>query len=229
MSNIKIFYHITCINNWKDIVREQLIKIIYSGLYEKVEEIVCFVIIPDATKIDENINYIKTFGNKIKIAETSTEKKNELYTIKNITNHINKDTKLLYIHTKGVSRVNTTQYNNGSTTFTIPNLYNNIVDWRDYMEYNLIKNHVKCLEQLDTNDCVGVNYVGHYSGNFWWTTGNHYFRIENFRKNDNINDICVEGYITSISKKEAKYFCMGMSGLQGYGHYHNSYNMKNYV
>ena len=59
------------------------------------------------------------------------------------------------------------------------NIHNNIEQWRDLMEYFLIRYHEKCLEIFNTNikiDTIGINVAGkpyHYSGNFWWACGRY--------------------------------------------------------
>ena len=48
-------------------------------------------------------------------------------------------------------------------------------EWRKYMQYYLVNNFRICLNKLSKYDTVGceLSKNGHYSGNFWWATGNY--------------------------------------------------------
>ena len=99
---------------------------------------------------------IKYKGNDIKT--------NEYYGIKEITDLSNKYPydKLMYFHSKGVTRKNTAS------------------DWVQYLEYFNILNYEKCLEKLNSYDVVGTEYLSkppHMSGNYWWTTSNHISKL----------------------------------------------------
>jgi len=72
------------------------------------------------------------------------------------------NTKILYLHTKGVS---------------YSSEYTQIADWRNLLLYFLVERHRSCLKLLDEYDAIGSNYATephpHFSGNFWWSTGKH--------------------------------------------------------
>ena len=75
----------------------------------------------------------------------------------------NKDSYVLYLHTKGNSYSNARQ---------------EITDWTNMMLYFLVETHEDCFHALDgVHDTVGCNYnsspAPHYSGNFWWAKTNH--------------------------------------------------------
>lgn len=42
--SIQIFYHIACLGTWEEIVKSQLSRIIFSGLYDKVDVVNCYVL-----------------------------------------------------------------------------------------------------------------------------------------------------------------------------------------
>ncbi len=75
------------------------------------------------------------------------------------------NTKILYVHTKGIS------YPKGDSRYE-PGL-----DWINYMLYFLCEKSETCLKLLDTHDVVGCNFSElpkpHFSGNFWWTTAKY--------------------------------------------------------
>jgi len=173
-SNIYVFYHIYCNKNTEPVVKDQIFRIVFSGLYERVNAIKCFL-----AGEQESITAVKELlnntGKKFEITkEGPGDKSYERFTLLDIPKHIKPEDKLLYIHSKGVSEV-------GHFTGKTPE-YDKIFWWRTWMEFYLIKNFEKCLEALKSHDIVGVNYstylIGpHFSGNFWWTTGKYYLTL----------------------------------------------------
>jgi len=208
-NNIYIFYHIYCNDLTLNVLKDQITKIIWSGLYKKVDKIHCFL-----SGEEKNINlcsdYIKKSGNKFYISDIGIDDKTyERFTLKKIRKYINKNDKLLYIHSKGISKNNT----------------ENIVDWRNLMEYFLIHNYDECIKLLDKYDTVGVNKINgyHYSGNFWWTTGTYFLKLP-----EEIGDsyTAPEDYIFI---KDPNSYNLYSSGLESFGHYHNPYPYNKYI
>jgi hypothetical protein len=80
------------------------------------------------------------------------------------------NTKVLYVHTKGIS------YTKNDYR------YEQTLDWINYMLYFLCEKSKNCLELLDYNDVVGCNYndneLPHFSGNFWWATTKYLKSLE---------------------------------------------------
>jgi hypothetical protein len=226
MTDIKVFYHIACINNWKDIVRDQITKIIFSGLYDKVSKIHCFLV-GNPTDLELYQSLLSKYGKKI-IIERIEENGDESLTLVNIKNFINSNTKFLYIHTKGVTRYNTNTLVIDDYIHKIENLYENVADWNNVMEYFLIKNHEICINKLDEFDIVGINYVGnennarinkHFSGNFWWCNANYYMSLQEIMNYS-------ECYIFNANPNHLSLF---QTNLEGYRHYFHAYKMENYV
>lgn len=168
-SHTYIFYHIYCDTTTLDIVRDQVMKIIYSGLYTEVKQIYCFLAGGKAG-IHQIEAYIKTLPKKFKIQKKGLDDKTyERFTLNSIKDMITDADKFLYIHTKGVTRTHT----KGPAAECV-------ILWRNYMEYYLIALYKKCIARLSDHDVVGALYkdvqIGpHFSGNFWWSTGK-YFR-----------------------------------------------------
>lgn len=103
-SNIYIFYHIYCNSNTYSIVNDQINKIIFSGLYKKIDKVYVFL-----TGEEYYINDIKKLvqksGSKFIIADIGiNDKSYERFTLLKIHNYINDNDKFLYIHSKGVSK-----------------------------------------------------------------------------------------------------------------------------
>ena len=168
-SNTYIFYHIYCDTTTLDIVRDQVTKIIYSGLYAHVKQIYCFLAGAKAG-IHQIEAYIGTLPAKFKIEKRGVDDKTyERFTLNSIKDLVSDKDKFLYIHTKGVTRT----HHKGTPAECV-------ILWRNYMEYYLIALYKNCLAGLVDHDVVGSLYrdvkIGpHFSGNFWWSTGK-YFR-----------------------------------------------------
>jgi len=169
--NIYVFYHIYCNKNTEALVKDQAFRIIFSGLYKRANAIKCFLA-GDPSIINRIRDVLKTLGSKFHIIkEGPNDKSYERFTLLEIKKHINDDDKFLYLHTKGVSEIS---HHSGKTPE-----YENIFWWRTWMEYFLIGQFEKCIEELNTHDIVGINYTElgpypHFSGNFWWSTGRYY-------------------------------------------------------
>jgi hypothetical protein len=151
MLNI-IYIHICCINNYKEVLLKLLTYIKESGLYNDIEEIRCCVL----GELDESI-----IKDKMKLWAYSDDiSLYEQFTINTIHKDcITEEMNVLYLHTKGVTRLNNVC----------------VESWVDYMCYFNIHHYKKCIELLKTNDTVGVNLQDksgeqlHYAGNFWWS------------------------------------------------------------
>jgi hypothetical protein len=162
---IFIFYHIYCNEYTLPIVKDQITKIIFSGLYENVKGIKCFMAGTKA-HMQPIRDFLNNSGSKFTIeAVGENDSSFERFTLEKIPKYITSKDLFLYIHTKGVSP------KHASTE--------NAYWWRTWMEYNLIYRFKECLEALQTFNIVGVGYttkmIGpHFSGNFWWTNGSYF-------------------------------------------------------
>ncbi len=195
-----IYFHICCINNWRDVVQKLFNKIHESALYDKIDEIRCVVLGKD---YDDTIFQ----DPKIKIVYKDDDASVYEFKIMEIIyqDSQKEDFNMLYIHSKGVSHANKDQQ-----------IQANVNDWVDMMIYYLIDNHEKCLEKLQEYDAVGVNLLSvpavHFSGNFWWSKSSHIKTL------GPIVDRSYNGpefYITS--KKDGKYFSVWNSNVWHYG------------
>jgi len=208
-TKIYIFYHIYCNQYTLEVIKDQINKIIFSGLYDSCNNIYCFLT-GEENYINICDDYIKGCGNKFSIEDIGiNDKSYERFTLLKIKKYINKNDKFLYFHSKGITKAND-QY---------------VTDWRNAMEYFLIYKYKDCLKELDDHDTVGINYIPniHYSGNFWWTKGSYYLKLP-----DKIDD----GYLSPenyLCTKNPKYKNLHSTKLEGLGHYKNLYPPKNYV
>lgn len=165
---IYIFYHVCCIDKTFIIVRDQISKIVFSGLYEKVNTIHCYLV-GHQKYIDQIKTMLLNSGKKFKISgESPYIRLYERFTLEDIRHRITPQDKLLYIHTKGITRMGS-RYEKG------------VWEWRNYMEYFLFSKASECIELLNQYDLVGLLYskkpMPHFSGNFWWSTGKYYLSL----------------------------------------------------
>lgn len=213
--SVKIFYHIYCNQYTPQIVKDQITKIIFSGLYEKASTIYCFVT-GEPQYIDEVCNYIQNSGSKFQIPKRiPNDTTYERYTLLEIPNYINPEDKFLYIHSKGVTKANDNE------------IYPKIYDWRNFMEYFLIAKHEDCIDALDNYDVAGVNLylvnIPHFSGNFWWSTGRYFLTLDfNFLKN-NMDYYLPEMFLL---RNNPTHICFYSSNIN---HYNSLYPMNEYI
>jgi GR25 family glycosyltransferase involved in LPS biosynthesis/tetratricopeptide (TPR) repeat protein len=88
-------------------------------------------------------------------------------------------TKVLYLHTKGISyKKSDPRYSNG-------------LDWIHYMLHFLCTNSAESLKLLDSYDTLGCNFSEnphpHYSGNFWWATTKYLKTLSTDRLTDKMS------------------------------------------
>lgn len=164
---IRIYYHVCAINHYEHVIRDQLTKLIFSGLYKRADSIHVYVYGGDARKAAAIIH---SYGRKLHIEDCNAETMgSERETFRAMYTMLQNDedaTKVLYLHSKGVTRIPMSRQ---------------IEDWRTYMEYHLIAQHQDCLNLLDQFDVVGLDYYQqahpHFSGNFFWTHAKHFKRL----------------------------------------------------
>ena len=94
-------------NNWESIVKEQCSRILFSGLYERLEKIRCYAIDTNGNNEEKCSSLLKRYGKKFSLESVSREG-DEWFTLKHLENGIEEEDKILYIHSKGVTRYNTT-------------------------------------------------------------------------------------------------------------------------
>jgi hypothetical protein len=175
-----------------------LYKILFSGLYHAAIAIHCYISGPEAELAR---SLLLEFGSKISIeAADVNDVTYERLALLGVRKYVQPGDQLLYLHSKGVTRVNSTQFD-----------YKNIEEWRSYMEYFLLARWRDCIQLLQHWDAVGLNRRAsptlHYSGNFWWCTGQHFLRLP-----DTIDKeyLAPEMYVLSVPTRS---FCFMESHL----------------
>lgn len=184
---IRVFYHIFCNEHTLGVVKDQVLKLHFSGLYAMCNVIHCFLAGPHTTAVSE---YLRECGSKFMMCDVApADMSGERLTLERIQHFVQDEDVFLYIHTKGVSRA--------AQTFadekTRQEVLQRLEDWRNFMEYHLMVRHRSCMEALQTHDCAGVNWrfwdvplengtdsfsktehFRHFSGNMWWCTAKYW-------------------------------------------------------
>ncbi len=156
--------HTFCLNHYGLILLSKLKKIKQTGLMDSVDKI----LIPvfnfrecDAMFFDG----LKKLSEKIELVFLSDIKYNNeadtLNYIKSIIEKIEQNTPILYMHTKGVSRIE-------------PRTKKNISVWNRYLDYYCIGQWEIAVEKLKEYDTVGpFKGTNHYSGNCFWVNSDY--------------------------------------------------------
>ena len=165
---INIVYHCYLVGNWKHIVSNQLLRLKKSGLYDAAESIYVTINLSEGTE-DEFNEVTKEYDKLNK--EFFTNNAAEYPAVKKVREiGLSKDMKILYLHAKGVSNTYSKYNSNETSTDKI----NNILAWKECLEYYLIDKWEDSVKKLDEYDNVGVTCNnGWFWGNFWWTQTKH--------------------------------------------------------
>jgi len=159
-----IVYHIYCVGNYLEIVKQQLNRLKTSGLYDWCDklEITCINQLNDFIDIEELVKDLdKATLNKFVNNHYEYEGINKVWEYSQQYKG-----KVFYFHTKGVSNI----YNNYNDRQESLRKKNGISWWKEIMEYYLIDNFQDCIQKLNEYDQCGVtNVYGWWCGNFWWS------------------------------------------------------------
>lgn len=209
---IVIFIHSCNFGNTK-ILMDLCSLLISTGLIEKVDWVYINNIGIDLNQeILNNLQYKEKFIINNYSSDTRLYELPTIYMVKSFST-FNKGVKILYLHTKGVSR----HIDDGKDS----KLKLNVKLWVDYMTYFLIEKHEECIKLLDNYYTVGVNLLkNHYSGNFWWGLSDYLSTINGrlYCKYD------AEWWVLSNGNLP-KYYCMHNTRtvLYGQSYYRNLY------
>jgi hypothetical protein len=193
--NINIYgiYFICCINNYLEVVEEQLL-LLEKGLITKTKKLIIFI-----TKYNENNdslnNLLLKFNKNDKfILITSPDNLYEKFAINNYKKYINDtDYYLYYFHTKGIKPSNDPLINIFASRRKILNFYT--------LEKFLI--NIKLLETYDAVGCSLHLYPKkHFSGNFWWSKSSYLNSLSD------INDKYLSPEMYVLSNNECNYISL---------------------
>jgi hypothetical protein len=191
MEKVIIFYHIFLYEGVNTIVDEQLRKLYNSDLYKNATIKIFINDIYNGyySLSDENMNLMKIITDDINYHK---EHYFEIYThIKMFESSLITKGYYLYMHTKGVTRINHKDEIHSQGLYS----YKNVNNWRNLMEHFCIEKWRDCILRIPNYDLVGCNYIpnnvlpgipAHYSGGFWWAKSDFIKKLPN--PNDFIND-----------------------------------------
>jgi hypothetical protein len=180
---IYVFYHVFCNEHAETIVRDQISKLHFSGVYKRCDRIVCCLLGPHRNSIAALLKESGTKFDIYKVAESELLpfEASERFTLNTIRSIVRPEDKFLYMHSKGVTRPANER----------------VRKWREFMEFQLMTRAEECLRALDTVDCAGCNFRfwdvpihspahdrfprsergRHFSGNMWWCTGRYWLSL----------------------------------------------------
>jgi hypothetical protein len=166
---ILIVYHAFLVGNWKELVEQQISRIVESGLYDQCDFFYMTVNKQDVPE-EELLNLIERYKKiDVEFTEFNHAEYLGIRKVKQIGESYD-DAKILYFHTKGVSN-NWRDYKTKEVSFTKSE---NVEFWREGLEYFVIDKWRDCVDLLDEYDNVGMSCNGGwYWGNFWWTKSQH--------------------------------------------------------
>lgn len=163
---VKVFYHLACMGNWKEVFAEQLQQLAGSGFYSlnitalgSEEDIREAKSIAAGCHMQLNILFTSRdfacFERPALLALEQYARVNEGY--------------VLYLHSKGVS--------NPADSSKIK--------WRRLMMQQLVENWEHCMTQLPRFDVIGVNWremhpTSHFCGNFWYASTRYVRKLVDF-------------------------------------------------
>lgn len=179
---IKIYYHVTLINEWYAITDEIFRAIIWSDLYDEAESI-SIGVLGNKSEIAPLEEFISAYP-KFKIVRYHEDVSYfEFHTISKLKEDADNSSELfyaLYLHSKSVM----------TPKENIPDMEFKAF-WRQYMTYFMVTEWRKCYHALDLRDLddhhEGYDAVGcrmvparksiggltHASGNFWWANSEY--------------------------------------------------------
>jgi hypothetical protein len=181
---IKIFgvYFICCINNYLEVVKEQL-SILDKGLINVTTNVIIFITKYNKDTCWELDNILNSYDKFILIK--TEDNLYEKYAINNYKKYITeKEYYLYYFHTKGLKEKNDPLINIFSSRRQLLNYYT-------LEQYNI---NIKLLQDYDAVGCsLNLYPKKHFSGNFWWSKSSYLQNLENI----NDNYLSPEMYILS--------------------------------
>ena len=206
-----IFFHVYLKNDFSHILLNKFKKFKASGLYEKANKIY-LTLFGDIEQHQEFLSDLKDLYIKIEYVNiTNKEFHNEADTLNFMIKKAEgyeKNTPMLYIHTKGAS-------------YTHPSIKKNINDWVRYLDLYTINKWEECVDALENNDAAGGFYVEdpkHFQGNFWWANSSY---LKNLPRVNNLNITHLNrGEFWILSNTDKVY---ALSGVTPVDMYHNYY------
>jgi len=191
------FMHCCAVNNYKDVVQEQVNKIFSSKLYHACERVSVGV----TGEYDRD--FFSTLPDKFYVDYKSDNVKEYEFPTLNLLYKrcLEEDCFVWYIHTKGI-------FNKGKKHHR----YGNQIYWRNKMEMYVIiywRNCVDMLNKFNYQTCGPVLDDNHkrfgriYAGNFWWAKGSYIRKLNDPMKCDKSQRHWAEGWLLCNNIKDS--------------------------
>lgn len=174
MKKIAIFYHLFQYGEWEKISSQQFKRLENSELLENADYVHIGIngTLPLQINLDTN-NSIHYNSPDNFDGEMETMSDLHKFCVEN------QDYNVLFFHAKGVYSSN-----------IMPELTENINSWKEHLERVNIDNWRKCVDLLETHDCVGTEWetlmcLGGkffespcYAGTFWWADSSYISKLD---------------------------------------------------
>lgn len=227
--NIYGFIHIGIMNNYKEILIDQLKSIKRYGLEKATKNVYLgssgHISAEQKIEIEKLVSSILTHTNVNYEVKNMKLEDGENETIKFLHKKSQElpDSKFWYIHTKGASKTPGSDIAKMSRS------------WRKYMEYFVIQKWMNCVEELKIHDVCGIEWYNHpqlkwiFAGNFWWANTNYLQRIKNPIVKYNIeNRMKAECFIAQANPKVKSFANLAQNKFEYFKHFilhMNSYKL----
>lgn len=162
-----IYFHCYCFGSYASVLYNKYKKINNSELLKNIDNF--YVIVSNTQERHKDfLQQFSTLSNKIKIINLSNpvfnDESDTLNFILQQSNDSSTNRRILYLHTKGVTRSHQL-------------VKKNVDAWVEYLDLYNIHKWKECVDALDTHDVAGGLYESsnpkHFSGNFWWANTNY--------------------------------------------------------
>lgn len=101
---VYVFHHLYIDKNWRSILVDQLVKVIFSGLYDRATAVFSTLSGRDARAMEEASQLIHSFGGKFQILDQQLNSDQyERLTLHQIKKHVSDEDLVYYFHLKGGS------------------------------------------------------------------------------------------------------------------------------
>jgi GR25 family glycosyltransferase involved in LPS biosynthesis/glycosyltransferase involved in cell wall biosynthesis len=159
------FIHSWTRNHDVSVLCELLDALQMGGLLNTVEQ-VYIINVGDTVNLPRLFDALATRIRLIQFSADASRGERPTLDLIRIFSVFQSQTRILYLHTKGVSYQPAHPY---------------VDDWRRMLLYFLVENHQQPLERLCQADMVGCNLLAHphrhFSGNFWWANAGYLRRL----------------------------------------------------
>jgi len=227
-------YHVGMINNWKEVLRDQMHTLFQCGLglvadrmfISYSNNITSEVELRDLEAIlnqytfTRNATILYSANQPIEgvainsLHEECTNRQRQRIDLKVNTSG---DTVAFYFHTKGSSHF----HSDWKTKLNEPWKYSNVLYWRKYMEYFTIERPHICMKKIFDEGKVGcgVHLLDFYAGNFWATSCRYLSSLEPltfYPIHDGARRYTAEAYLTLGLKDRKKFASLSEPHLDLY-------------